>query len=69
VEPGTTHQRTRRTSAPDVVHRTRRVGADGMGCLDDGSLQRPSITAVATVNRRDFANVQLRHISALAIVP
>jgi hypothetical protein len=51
------------------VHRTRRVGADGTGCLDDGSLQRPSITVVATVNRRDFANVALGHVGALAIVP
>jgi hypothetical protein len=33
------------------------------------ALQRLSITAVATVNRRDFANVQPRHVSALAIVP
>ena len=28
-----------------------------------------SITTVATVNRRDFANVQPRHVGALAIVP
>jgi len=31
--------------------------------------ERLSITTVAAVNRRDFANVQPRHVSALAIVP
>jgi hypothetical protein len=31
--------------------------------------ERLSITTVATMNRRDFANVQPRHVSALAIVP
>ena len=31
--------------------------------------ERLSITTVATVNRRDFANVQARHITALTIVP
>jgi len=59
----------RRTGAPDAVHRTRWVGVDGTGCLDDGCLQRLSITALATVNRCDLASVQLRHVSALAIVP
>jgi uncharacterized protein len=31
--------------------------------------ERLSITTVATVNRRDFANVQPRHVAALTIVP
>ena len=31
--------------------------------------ERLSITTVATVNRRDFANVQARHVTALTIVP
>lgn len=31
--------------------------------------ERFSITTVATVNRRDFANVRPRHVAALAIVP
>lgn len=31
--------------------------------------ERLSITIVATVNRRDFANVRPRHVAALAIVP
>jgi len=31
--------------------------------------ERLSITTVATVNRRDFANVQPRHVTALTIVP
>jgi uncharacterized protein len=31
--------------------------------------ERLSIATVATVNRRDFANVPPRHVSALAIVP
>jgi uncharacterized protein len=31
--------------------------------------ERLSVVTVATVNRRDFANVRPRHVSALAIVP
>ena len=31
--------------------------------------ERLSIVTVATVNRRDFANVRPRHVTALAIVP
>jgi uncharacterized protein len=31
--------------------------------------ERLSVTTVATVNRRDFANVRPRHVTALAIVP
>lgn len=31
--------------------------------------ERLSIPTVATVNRRDFANVRPRHVAALAIVP
>jgi predicted nucleic acid-binding protein len=31
--------------------------------------ERLSIVTVATVNRRDFANVRPRHVAALAIVP
>jgi uncharacterized protein len=31
--------------------------------------ERLSVTTVATVNRRDFANVRPRHLTAFAIVP
>ncbi len=31
--------------------------------------ERLSIVTVATVNRRDFANIRPRHVAALAIVP
>ena len=31
--------------------------------------ERLSVATVATVNRRDFANVRPRHVAALAIVP
>jgi uncharacterized protein len=53
----------------DLVRRyaDRRLG--GMDASLIAVCERLSIATVATVNRRDFANVRPRHVSAFAIVP
>ena len=53
----------------DLVRRyaDRRLGGTDASMI--AVCERLSIASVATVNRRDFANVRPRHVSAFAIVP
>jgi uncharacterized protein len=53
----------------DLVRRyaDRRLGGTDASVI--AVCERLSIATVATVDRRDFANVRPRHVSAFAVVP